>query len=221
MAGRETPVGSGHRFADPDVGLEVLQTMRTLAGLVPPQCLSANPIEIAELLSSRDDWAFAPLSFGYSNYSRAGFRRHRLAHVDIPVAPDGTPRGSCLGGAGIAVSARSEQAEAAVAHAFWLAHPDVQRGVYYASGGQPGSATAWEDDAVNADSWDFFRNTRATLEASWVRPRYDGWLDVQDQVGTLVNRVLQGDLAPARCLTMAEDAYQRSLPGVSSMGGSA
>ena len=219
MAGRGTPVGADGRFADLDAGLEVLQTMQSLAALVPEPCLSANPIEIAEMLSSRDEWSYAPLSFGYVNYSRPGFRQHRLAHVDMPLARDGTLRGSCLGGAGVAVSARSVHAAAAVAHAFWLARPDVQRGVYFASGGQPGSATAWDDDAVNADSRDFFRNTRATLEGSWVRPRYDGWLDVQDLAGNLVNQVLRRDLDPARCLARAEDVYQRSLePGRETRG---
>jgi len=43
----------------------------------------------------------------------------------------------------------------------------VQEGVYYDAGGQPGNAVAWESDRTNADSLDFFRGTRATLEGAY------------------------------------------------------
>jgi len=209
MATTGHSVGVNGVFADRDSAVEVLATMCRLAASVPRQCLSANPIEIAEQLSGRDDRVYAPLTFGYSNYSRKGFRRRRLQHVDMPGGPHGLV-GSCLGGAGIAVSRFTADPTAAIHHAFWLASPDVQRGVYYDSGGQPGHAGAWDDDRTNADSLDFFRGTRATLEHAWVRPRDDGWLVVQSEVGTLVNQVLLGDLDPRVCLERAESVYQRS-----------
>jgi hypothetical protein len=37
--------------------------------------------------------------------------------------------------------------------------PDVQRGIYFAAGGQPGHRVAWLDEGVNAASSDFFRDT--------------------------------------------------------------
>jgi len=210
LASAGSPAGATNKeFADRDAALEVLATMARLASLVPRKCLSANPIEVAELLSQQDDWSYAPLSFGYTNYSRPGFWPRRLRHGDIPAGTNGVS-GSCLGGAGIAVSRRTAHPKEAVAHAFWLASADVQRGVYYDSGGQPGHAAAWDADRTNADSLDFFRGTRATLEQSWVRPRYDGWLAVQGQVGTLINQVLTGDLEPDRCLDQAQVIYEAS-----------
>lgn len=173
-----------------------------------PACLDENPIQIAERMVMGDRWSYAPLAFGYTNYSRAGFRTHRLAYADMPSGSGGVS-GSCLGGAGIAVSAFSRHIEAAVAHAFRLASADVQRGVYYASGGQPANTAAWDDDALNADSLDFFRGTRRTLDAAWVRPRFQGWLDIQDQVGTLINRTLRGGMSHAACLDAVDDARAR------------
>ncbi|HVQ91059.1 MAG TPA: extracellular solute-binding protein [Mycobacteriales bacterium] len=206
------PVTAGGGFADPDAGAAALDLMCRLATLVPAGCLTENPIQTAERLSTRDDWWYAPLAFGYTNYSRAGFRPHRLAYVDIPAGAAGVA-GSCLGGAGIAVPARTAQAGAAVEHAFWLASETVQRGPYYACGGQPGHDAAWRDDALNLDSLDFFRNTRRTLDGAWLRPPYPGWLDVQDRVGTLVNAVLAGELTIEACLRGAEAAYAGSLTG--------
>lgn len=204
------PVGGGDGFVDETTGLEVLDLLHRLADLVPPACLTENPIETAERLSTSDEWYYAPLAFGYTNYSRQGFRPHRLAYVDIPNGPGGVS-GSCLGGAGVAVSARTEHPEQAVEHAFWLASEEVQRGPYYWSGGQPGHAAAWEDSALNADSLDFFRGTRHTLEQAWLRPRYDGWLHVQDKVGTLINDVLAGGIDDRACLARADDLYASSI----------
>ncbi len=117
-----------------------------MADQVDPACLDEDPIQTAERLSTDDRWCYAPLAFGYTNYSRAGFRPHRIAYTDMPAGPGGVA-GSCLGGAGIAVSAFAADREAAVAHAFWLASAEVQRGVYYASGGQPANLAAWRTRA--------------------------------------------------------------------------
>lgn len=204
-------------FLDASIGLAAIQLLHRLTEAVPNWCLDANPIQIAEALAGHGEWAYSPLAFGYTNYSRAEYRTHRIAYVNMPEGPGGVA-GSCLGGAGIAVSASTQHAGEAVAHAFWLASPDVQRGVYYASGGQPGYASAWDDDAVNADCLQFFRATRATLDQSWVRPRYAGWLGVFEDVGVLVNRALRREVSDQYALQMSQQAYERSLEAETGVG---
>jgi multiple sugar transport system substrate-binding protein len=190
-------------------GEGILEDLHHLAELVDPACLDENPIQAAERLAGDDRWCYAPLAFGYTNYGRTGFRRHRLAYVDMPAGPRGVA-GSCLGGAGIAVSARTAHRSIAVDHALWLAGGDVQRGVYYASGGQPANIAAWDDDALDADSLGFFRGTRRTLDGAWVRPRFNGWLRVQDEVGGLVNRALRRELSDTACLEAADGVVARA-----------
>lgn len=193
------------RFVDRDAGSAILADLHRLADSVPPDCLAMNPIQVAERLAAEDRWVYAPLLFGYTNYSREGFRRRRLGYTDAPGMI-----GSCLGGAGIAVSARTDHRVEATAHAFWLAGADVQRGVYYRSGGQPGNAVAWDDTATNADSLDFFRNTRATLENARIRPHYDGWLAVQEAAGIAINRALRREIDDTTCLRAIERSYAES-----------
>lgn len=206
-----SPVGSRPGvFVDPAVGSEVLGRLHRLAELVPEDCLDENPIQTAERLAGADTWSYAPLAYGYTNYGRAGFRRHRLAYVDMPRGEGGLV-GSNLGGAGIAVSARCRHAEQAVAHAFWLASDDVQRGVYFDGGGQPGNAAAWDDDRLDDLTLGFFSGTRATLEAAGVRPRTTGWLDVQEQAGNLVNAALRGEMDDRACLSRVQEVYERSF----------
>ncbi|WP_062467426.1 extracellular solute-binding protein [Demequina maris] len=162
-----------------------LEILRELARYVPADNRSWNPIEAADALSTSDRYAYCPLLFGYTNYSREGFRPHRLKFVDIPLSRRGYS-GSLLGGAGIAVSARSSHMSEAVDHAFWVASGPVQESAYYDGGGQPGHADAWDSDRTNADSLDFFRGTRQTLEGAYLRPRAPRYIELQNTVAPWV-----------------------------------
>lgn len=187
-----------------------LDLLHELAALVPADNLGFNPIEVADRLSVGDRYAYSPLLFGYTNYSRVGFREHRLQYIDIPSGIRGVS-GSLLGGAGIAVSAESSQQDAAIDHAFWLASAEVQEGVYYDGGGQPGNALAWESPRTNADSLNFFTGTRATLEGAYQRPQHPRYIDLQDAVSPLVTAALAGDLSDSELIRRMNDAAARYL----------
>ena len=178
---------------DSEAGSQVFEMMREIAGLVEPACLEMDPIAVSERMAEAGSRIVcAPLIYGYVSYALSGFRAHRLAFADIPVIGSNGPVGSALGGTGIAVSAFSAAQEAAIDFAYWIASGDVQRGPYAAAGGQPGHAAAWEDDAVNAATGDFYRDTRATLEGAWVRPRHDGYMAFQEQASDRINEGLAG-----------------------------
>jgi len=194
-------------FLDGDLGLAVLEFMIRLSELIDPAARDDDPIDTAERLVAGDQWVYAPLLFGYVNYSREGFRPHRLAFRNIPLGRQGV-KGSCLGGAGIAVSARSEHVEEAVDVAYWLSSAAIQAGPYYRHGGQPANAVAWDDPDVNADCWDFFSGTRATLEGAVVRPRERAWLGLQETLGDLVHGVLLRRVSPTECLRRLDVARQ-------------
>lgn len=193
----EEPMRTPGVFLSSDALGEAMETLRRLAALVPEENAAWNPIQTADALSTGDRYAYAPLLFGYSNYSRAGFRPHRLTYTDIPASRAGVA-GSLLGGAGIAVSAASKHRQEAIDYAFWLDSAAVQEGVYYDGGGQPGNAVAWESDRTNADSLDFFRGTRATLEGAYLRPRFVDYIDLQNDLSEHINAALRGRLTDDR-----------------------
>ena len=205
-ANRGTPpmVDPGVFLREADA-LPALELMHELASLVPADNLGLNPIEVADLLSNGERYAYSPLLFGYTNYSRVGFREHRLKYVDIPTGEHGVA-GSLLGGAGIAVSAHSSELDAAIDHAFWLASAEVQEGVYYDGGGQPGNSVAWESARTNADSLDFFVGTRATLDGAYQRPQHPRYIDLQDAVSPLVTAALAGGLPDHELIQRLNDA---------------
>lgn len=175
----------------PIEGAVAFERLREISALVDPACFSMDPIAVFERMGSAgSEIACAPLIYGYVNYAVKGFRPCRIAFADIPSLGRNGPVGSALGGTGIAVSAFSAAKEQAIAFAYWIASGTVQRGPYATAGGQPGHAEAWEDPAVNAATGDFYRDTRATLEGAWVRPRHNGYMAFQQQASDRINQGL-------------------------------
>src|SRR5690606_21654970 len=116
-----------------------------------------------------------------------------------------------LGGTGIAVSAFSPHHDAAIDYAYWVASAEVQRTLYAAAGGQPGHATAWEDDAVNATAGNFYRDTRKTLEGAYLRPRHNGYMAFQDAASKRLNAGLIDREAPAAILADINRLFRESF----------
>lgn len=201
------------RVVSRSVGRQVLGVLRALVRAAHPESLQRNPPRSLDLMSSTDEVAFIPLLFGYSNYGRPGFREHLVRFAGVPTIGSGEPRGGVLGGAGVAISSHTPQPQAAADFAAFVASPEVQRGVYFASGGQPGHRAAWLDDEVNRASSNFFRDTLANLDNAYLRPRYHGFMECQEDSGKLVHQWLADGTESADWLLDRLDAvYQASAP---------
>ena len=205
------PAATGpERFADPETGTEVIEMLREIAALVDPMSFAADPIAASEAMAQQDSrLTLMPLGYGYISYAQAGFRPHRLGFADIPAAGASGPVGSALGGTGIAVSAYSEHREAAIDYAYWVASGPVQAGLYAASGGQPGHAQGWDDEAVNAATSNFYRSTRRTLDGAYMRPRHDGYMGFQDAASRRLTDGLAARDSAGAILADLETLYRR------------
>jgi multiple sugar transport system substrate-binding protein len=187
--GHPCATGKGD-FIDAKAGVEVVSRLAELTAVIAQSNFAMDPIAASEAMAHADPVVtLMPFGYGYANYALAGFRPGRLKFADIPLPG---AKGSALGGTGIAVSAFSDHKAAAIDYAYWVASGDVQRGIYSASGGQPGHAAAWEDDAVNAPVDGFYRDTRKTLEGAYVRPRHNGYMAFQDAASRRLNAGLLG-----------------------------
>ena len=197
----------GEQLIGRAAGDRTLATMRELAAHVPDECFAMNPIAVFERMVSDDRFIYAPLIYGYVSYATDGFRRTRIKFGDIAGQKRGDVRGSALGGTGVAVSAKSASREAAVAVAFDLASAETQRTLYASSGGQPAHRAAWYDDAVNAATHGFYRNTIATLDAAYVRPRFDGYIAFQQAAGERLVECLRGTVGPHETIERINAAF--------------
>jgi multiple sugar transport system substrate-binding protein len=195
----------------PAEATHVLSIIREIVALMDPRCLNLDPIGIYEWMGrTADAPAYSPFGYGYTNYSRKSFCPYPLAFHDASGIAEPTPRGTVLGGTGIAVSAFTRHPDIAVDYAFWIAGAECQKTLFTASGGQPGHAAAWEDDTCNALTGNFFRNTRHTLDTAWLRPRYDGYMTLQDRAGDILHACLRGEATEGATLAALDKAYRES-----------
>ncbi len=203
-------------FADPEtvisrpMGRFALEILLRFRDLIHPESFTWNPIRCFERMSTTDEISYVPLAFGYSNYARPGFRPKLVRFTDIPRAADGVARGGILGGVGLAVSSTTHHPESAFSYARFVATAEVQRGLYFEHGGQPGHRSAWLDPAVNAASSNFFLDTLETLDNCYLRPRYDGFMETQDQGFQITHNFLteHGDIE--RTLAELDALYRGS-----------
>jgi multiple sugar transport system substrate-binding protein len=169
----------------PEAGIAVIEQIRGLTSLLEPSNFAMDPIAASEAMARKDALvACMPLGYGYVSYARGGFRANRLSFTDIPLPGHS---GSALGGTGIAVSAFSAHLDDAADYARFVSSGEIQSGLYASSGGQPGHDAAWRDDAVNTAAHDFYRNTRRTLDNSYIRPRHKGYMTFQDLASNRLN----------------------------------
>ena len=200
-----SPIGEGGELVDSAIGLEALEFLARMAELGHPSALAWNPIFMLDHMSAHDDVVYCPLTFCYTNYSRDGYAPKRLRFSTIPGV-----RGSILGGAGFAVSARCPHPAEACAYGVWLSGADIQRTLYVEHGGQPGNRAAWLDADANRLTHDFFFDTLDTLVTSFVRPRHDGFVDFQVEAGNIIHAMLR-DRRPARaCLKQLAALYRET-----------
>lgn len=192
------PGGEGEDFMPAAVGETAVARLAELARHLDERCFSFDPIAALDLMSESEDIACCPLVYGYVSYAHPGFRAHRLAFADIPCLGSSGPLGAVLGGTGLAISARSEQCEAALRFAYWVTSAEVQRGPYTAAGGQAGHGAAWLDAAVDQAANGFYSRTRATLEGAMLRPRHDGYMAFQDRAARVIAERLLAKAAPGR-----------------------
>ena len=172
-----------------ETALMALDFLTDLAPGLHPMSKSSDPIAISDRMAESDEIPFVPLMFGYSNYSRPGFRKHSLRFGNAPRGELGHI-GSVLGGVGIALSALSPQRELAAELARHLVSADVQSGLYVRSGGQPGHGVAWDSRTANDLVDNFFFATRETMNQAFQRPRVPGHRQFQEEAGILVNRYI-------------------------------
>ena len=195
----------GSKLVDRGVANEILAQLREFCAMLPEFCFDMNPIAVFEKMIDDEHIAYTPLIYGYASYASHGFRNARIQFADIVGV-----RGSTLGGTGIAVSAQSKNADTAIEVAFDLASAATQRGLYAAAGGQPAHRDAWNDDMVNSATHNFYRNTLATLDAAWHRPRFNGYIAFQESAGKLVAGCLRGDAPIASTIDKINELFAAS-----------
>ncbi|MEX2608087.1 MAG: hypothetical protein WD708_12145 [Kiritimatiellia bacterium] len=198
------------RLAPDDILAEALLQIKELGRLCPPESFERNPIRTAEHMTQTDAAAYCPFAYGYSNYSRPGYAPGLLKAGEL-VQFQGQPLRSTLGGAGLAVSAKSAHRDIAADYARFTAAPETQKGIYFEAGGQPGHRAVWTDARVNAASSNFFQDTLPTLDAARLRPQYRGYMDFQDHASPVAHAAVAGRMTVSDSVRELNRIFEKSL----------
>jgi multiple sugar transport system substrate-binding protein len=197
--------------ADTDATVAAFELLAEVTSLAHPMSLQSSPIHVLEAMSTGDEVHYSPLLFGYSNYSRAGFRDHLIEFGAFPTFVPGAFDGGVLGGAGLAVSAATSHPREAFALVDFLMSGDTQAGTYVLSGGQPGHRRAWLDPEANAITDGYFVDTLPVMDRQFVRPRHSGYLLVQGEGGDRIHRFLSEGGPAAEAVADLDAIYRRSI----------
>lgn len=209
IAHGKEPFQSEDELIDEATGMQAIHTMKQLYSVVDRKMFDCNPIAVAELMSSTNNYWYCPFAYCYSNYSRAGYARHLLHYTDV-VSFNNARLRTTIGGTGLAVSAFSKQKETAVDFAAMIVSGECQRTMYVQHGGQPGHRAAWTDATANLLTNDFFAQVLPVMENGYMRPRYDGYLHFQDHAGVPLQKCLMDDSDPAVALSEMNAIYLQS-----------
>ena len=117
---------------------------------------------------------------------------------------------STIGGTGLAVSSTSLHKQEAVQFAEWICSGECQSTLYVQHGGQPGHRSAWQHDLANELTNNFFRTVLPTMDRGYMRPRYNGYLHLQDQAGQPLQDYLLGKMKAKEVLEKMDDIYRHS-----------
>ena len=113
IAHGKEPFENDNEIIDKETGIAAIETMKELYSLVDKRMFNYNPIAVAEIMSTTDDYWYCPFAYCYSNYSRTGFSKNLLHYADV-VSFNGSKLRTTIGGTGLAVSAFSKYKETAI-----------------------------------------------------------------------------------------------------------
>jgi multiple sugar transport system substrate-binding protein len=215
IAWGQKPFQNEEQVIDEETGIKAIGMLKQLYSLVDKKMFECNPIAIAELMTTTDDYWYCPFAYGYSNYARTGYAKHVLHYTDVVKLNDKRLQ-TTIGGTGLAVSTFSKHITTAVDFAQWIVSGEMQRTLYVQHGGQPAHRSAWTDESANLLTHNFFKNTLSSMGNSYMRPRYNGYLYFQDQAGEPLQQCILHNGDVKKALYEMNLIYQNSIKNVPS-----
>lgn len=207
----EEPFRTNTAVVSNEIGLQALQHMQQLWSLCNKKNFDYNPIAVAEIMATSDEYWYCPFAYCYSNYSRFGYANKVVLYKDLIRFKQHGRLNSTLGGTGLAISASTKNRDACFAYAEWITSANVQKSFYTEHGGQPGHRAAWTDEKLNTLTNNYFANLLPALDRAYVRPRYHGYLHFQDKAGDVVRDYLMNGGDEKKAMERLNAIYSESL----------
>jgi multiple sugar transport system substrate-binding protein len=209
---RAKPFTQPDEIAEEAPALEAMDLLKRLAEKMSPEIYGMNPIAMAEHMTRTEETAYCAFAYSYSNYCRPHFTDKPLRYGRLATLDDGRELRSIVGGTGIAVTRKCRELETAVDFSRYCASAAVQSGIYTYAGGQPARREAWTNRKLDAFNGGFFSGAGHTQERCLLRPRYDGYVPLQEEAGLPLQDYLKGNCSRQTAWEHINERYRASLP---------
>jgi multiple sugar transport system substrate-binding protein len=203
------PFDSPDTIAEKEKAIEAMSLLKRLAEPMPGEILSWNPIVIAELMTRNDQFAYCPFAYSYGNYCRPSYVDKPLQYGNL-VQLNGKPLRSILGGTGISISSECKEIELALDFSLYCASSNVQANIYTYAGGQPSRKEAWLSKSLIPFTGGFFSDSYLSHESALVRPRYNGYVPLQEKAGVPLQQFIKGNISADKAWKNIEACYHKS-----------
>ncbi|HEY4207557.1 MAG TPA: extracellular solute-binding protein [Puia sp.] len=195
------------RGVDPAVGEWALAQIQSWKAFLHRDSLGMNPIQALEHMASKDEIVYLPYTFGYTNYSRPGWRS-RLVHFGESPRHAGARPCTLMGGAGISISATTAYPNECLEFIRYVLSPEIQKGIYFHEQGQPAHISSWLDPSNDAACSGFFSATLNTMRNAYVRPRPRGFNQFQERAAGHIHEAVVKDRPPKDAVMELNALYQ-------------
>ena len=189
-----------------------LNLLRELTEPMPREIFDLNPIQVAERMTTTDDFAWNAFAYTYNNYARMVSHRSTLRFGNLISLKPGGPR---LRSVLRRHRHRDFQQTASRSPPRWTMRCSprtaiTQKTIYVQAGGQPSHRAAWDDAFADQLCGGFFSGTRVTQEEAIVRPRYSGYVPLQTEGGNALQEHLRDGRSLDVTLEKLDALYRES-----------
>ena len=196
-------------IAEKEKAIEAMSLLKRLAEPMPKEILNWNPINIAELMTQEDRFAYCPFAYSYGNYCRPSFTNKPLKYGNL-IELDGKPLRSILGGTGISISSGCKEVDLAIDFSLYCASAEVQSNIYTYAGGQPVRNEAWNSEDLKEFTGDFLSDSYLSHKNALIRPRYNGYVPLQEKAGVPLQQFIMGEISADKAWETIAKRYQES-----------
>jgi len=169
---------------------EAYCAMADVLSLSAQECVRWNSIDLHEAMVGRDDIVYCPAVYGYATYGESDLRA-QLSFAGFAGIRQPFATGAAIGGTALGLSRYSERPELALAFIKHMLSDLVQVEIVGANCGQPASLNGWKNVANDSRFNKFYSNVLESMELSWVRPRFHGYVEFQRRGGEVVAQALR------------------------------
>lgn len=160
-------------------------------------------------MTRSDRFVYCPFAYSYGNYGRTSFTDRPVQYGNL-IEFNGKPLRSILGGTGISISRSCKDVRLALDFSLYCASSEVQSNIYTYAGGQPVRKEAWLSKELESFSGAFFSGSFLSHENALVRPRYNGYVPLQEKAGEPLQQFIMGNITTEKAWDEIENSYRSS-----------